>query len=400
MYFLSNTESTEKTFEGLRNIISRIAKEKDYFVERLPLRWISLENAFDVLRDFGINVISLSDVLQLASQNEIYERNEVILFLNYQHNIGNMIFFEDTDECIILNPIWLVQAFRCLISDKIDHNLKITTEWKILEDSGRLSERLIRKLFEKESNLEFVKYQSHILAVLEKFNIINRPSILDSNNKPVRLRSYYMPSMIADSSSFRQISKNFGVDDVQCIVSPWLCLEFKFLPFAYFSRIFLFFLRNYTICEEAKDRKLALYHGKGVFYLDNSKCTKMIVCFSKNAISIQIWSWVRLGEGIFSTLKEHLCSEIICLNTKLNQHISYNIKGKCNTGSFELPSGRVSFKEIEERQSYFCEEHTKIHQCNELFETWFKFFPSVSSYFSLLAFLLYIYTILIAKLFL
>lgn len=126
IHYLSNTESTEESFEELRNSISQIAKEKQYFVKHLPLRWIKLENALDVLRDFGINVITLEDVIQLANQNAISERKEVMLFLNYQHNIGNIIFFEDTDQYIILNPKWLVKAFRCLISDKIDHTLKIT----------------------------------------------------------------------------------------------------------------------------------------------------------------------------------------------------------------------------------------------------------------------------------
>ncbi|VDI58566.1 Hypothetical predicted protein, partial [Mytilus galloprovincialis] len=372
IYFLSNTESPEETFDGLRNIISRISKERQYFIEHLPLRWISLENALDVLREFQINVISLGDVMQLASQNTINEKKEVILFLNYQHSIGNMIFFEDTDECIILNPKWLVKAFRCLISDKIDHNLKITAEWTDLEESGRLSEKLIRKLFEKESNLEFVKYQSHILAVLEKFNIINRPSILDINNKKNLLHAYYMPSMIVDSPPFQQIRKDFGIDNTQCLASPWLCLEFNFLPIAYFSHILLSFLRHYTVCEETNHRKLALYHGKGVFYLDNSKYTKMIVCFSKNAISIQIWSWVKLGAGIFSSVKEHLCSMITCLNDKLKQHVSYYVKVKCKTGSYEVLSGRLTFDEVKERQSYFCEEHKQIHQTNHLFETWFE----------------------------
>lgn len=378
IHYLSNTESTEESFEELRNSISQIAKEKQYFVKHLPLRWIKLENALDVLRDFGINVITLEDVIQLANQNAISERKEVMLFLNYQHNIGNIIFFEDTDQYIILNPKWLVKAFRCLISDKIDHTLKITAEWKDLEDSGRLSEKLICKLFEKESNLEFLKYQSHILAVLEKFNIITRPLILNSYNRTDLSHSYYMPSMIVDSPAFQQIRKTFGTDNSQCLSSPWLCLEFNFLPIAYFSHILLAFLRNYTVCEET-NKKLALYHGKGVFYLDNSKCAKMIVCFSKNAISMQIWRWVKLRKGKFSSAREFLCSVITSLNAKLEQRVSYNVKVKCKMGSYEVPKGRITFAEIKEEHSYFCEEHKQIHKSNDFIDTWFEDISIVSS---------------------
>ncbi|VDH93860.1 Hypothetical predicted protein [Mytilus galloprovincialis] len=118
IYFISNTEFLKSDFNKLKNKISDVAKEMMYFTEELPMQWIQLENALSVLKDESKqNILSWQTCVELAEMLSIKE-NELLPFLTYQHNIGNIIFFADIKEYIILQPDWLVKCFRYTVCEK------------------------------------------------------------------------------------------------------------------------------------------------------------------------------------------------------------------------------------------------------------------------------------------
>lgn len=376
-FFISNTEFSGDDFNGLKDEISQIAEEMDYFVENLPTKWIQLENALSILKDFDINIRSFKEVADLARQNFIEKEDELLEFLKYQHKIGNIIFFEDTRDYIILQPNWLVKCFRCLVCD--DHHLKIdkiagSTELNMLNSTGKLSEKLIIQLFKKEPHLKFDQYKDHLLKVLEKFDIIIKPNFESGD---ACLPSYYMPCMISEESDLVSIKKIFGVEEPQCSLTPWLVLEFNFLPLAYFNHILFDYITNYSICEVTK-REPAIYCGKAVFWLNKEdKSNMLIVCFSQNAISLQIWKWERVMDNAYTDVIDKLLSKIEQLIK--DQKISYKIKAKCNLGNYADARGRISIKKLNKSKKYRCQEHQVMHTTNDMKTTWFNAQINVSN---------------------
>ncbi|CAG2228075.1 unnamed protein product [Mytilus edulis] len=118
VFFISNTEFLKSDFNKLKNKISDVAKKMMYFAEELPMQWIQLENALSVLKDESKqNILSWQTCVELAEMLSIKE-NELLPFLTYQHKIGNIIFFADIKEYIILQPDWLVKCFRYTVCEK------------------------------------------------------------------------------------------------------------------------------------------------------------------------------------------------------------------------------------------------------------------------------------------
>ncbi|CAC5368629.1 unnamed protein product [Mytilus coruscus] len=380
IHFISNTQPLEEEIRILKNKISQIAKEMKYFAEELPTRWIKLENALDVLKDLNVNVSSWQDIQKLANENLIEEK-ELLLFLKYQHQIGNIIFLEDKRDYIILQPNWLVKCFRCLVcdNDKKNYGSSTTTERYRLKYEGQLSDNLIDELFKKDSELKFGEYKHHILDVMEKFEIIVKPQFLDTNN-----RTYYIPCMIENSSTLEDIKKKLNTPNARC--TPWLVFEFKFLPIAYHNHILFSYIRNYKVCKEKSgdtmgDGRPALYAGKAVVYLDDTRYKMLIICLSRNAIAIQIWRWSEVDDNTYKHILIELCSKIAELERKLMHKLHYEIKAKCNTGDYASSSDRIGYEDLIKRcvgGEYRCEEHDSNHSKDDIENTWLKHVPALA----------------------
>lgn len=364
----------------MKDDISKVAAELDYFEEKLPTSWIQTETSLMVAKSFGNKVISLKNFEKIADKNFI-KNEELLRFLKYQHKIGNIIFFEDKSDYIILQPQWLVECFRCLVCDDQKRRVSMPYDMNNLKSRGELSEHLIDVCFKKEEHLEFGVYKDHILSVMERFDIIVKPK---SSNLNTNL--YYMPCMITNSSTLEIIRNKFAV--ANC--TPWLVLEFRFLPIAYYNHILFKYISNYEVCKiksEDGDELLTVYLGKTVVYLDETKCTSLVVCFSRNAISIQLWELtdeVKIDDSIYTKILEDLKENIEEVKRQFMHNLHYEIKAKCSAGDFSSRVGRINSNTLSNmcvNGMYRCEEHNCMHSTDTLKNTWFKQVSAVSIFF-------------------
>ncbi|CAC5384219.1 unnamed protein product [Mytilus coruscus] len=381
IYFISNTHFLEEDFKEIKRLrkhISEIAKEMTYFAEKLPTRWIQLEYALGILKGANEHVFLFKNMKKI-DQDYLIEEEELLLFLNYQHKIGNLIFFKKIREYIILQPEWLVKCYRCLVCDchpeKRNFNIICPTAWHLLISTGELSNTLINQLFEKEPELKFEDHQAHLLKVMEKCDIIVKPQFTDSSNNECHTPDlYYLPCMIEKSASYNSIKETFIFNNSSVSITPWLVLEFEFLPLAYFNHILFHYNRNFDVCK-VKSESPAIYRGKSVFYID--KLRKFIICFSHNAVSLQIWEWDDVRDRLYQTVLNQLCDNIESIKRKLGQNINYSIKAKCNSGNYSKRDGKISFEDLTERDIYMCEEHNCTHSKAKIENTWLKHAVSI-----------------------
>lgn len=349
---LSNVRTSEEKFDLLRGIIFRHASKVQTWGQELPVRWIKLEQRLNILRTKdNVTVISYSNVIEHGKEVDpaIHNANEIDLFLKYQHETGNIIYFEDIQEYIILQPQWLVDLLKCLISApqfQKNKQLFLSSDWKELETTGRLSEYLLTEIFSQKHICNSLPYKDHILKVMEKFEIIVKPSVPNANvvemqetsqestfdnkmctpeqgpneeqtrnnlqettdaepsddersdvffNSVTASTDYYVPSLIK-SKPIGNIVENFNVTSDQCSSSSWLCMDFHFLPPAFFNHLLIGYMRRYPISIEPSNTvtKLALYRDMGVFNLDQSECIKLAICVFRNVVQFQVWYYVIL----------------------------------------------------------------------------------------------------------
>ncbi|CAG2219265.1 unnamed protein product [Mytilus edulis] len=372
-YFLSNTEPEIYTteFENLRKSIFEEAKNIPKWGENLPTRWIVLEKEMDrYIAEEKELVISYEVAKQLAEKSSfpILEiESELDSFLKYEHEIGNLIFFDDIKSYIVLEPKWLVDIFRCFVSPlQFQEHYVEMTEWKKVESTGILRDSLIKKLFKKVPGFDSVKHTQFALQVMEKFDIIVKPTTCTGNE------DYYMPCMI-NTFDFETITQIFNVQSKNCSRTSWFCLDFNFLPPSFFNHLLVTLVKDYVLCTD-QDGRVQLYRGIGIFNLEANGCKKLVACLSENAIAVQVWEYHNEEQHIcnanYSTIREYLINTVDFLQRRYKMNIQYTCFFKCPEGKYYKKAGKVSCDETGEH--YFCPEHGITHSLEDLRKIWLQ----------------------------
>ncbi|VDI59317.1 Hypothetical predicted protein [Mytilus galloprovincialis] len=368
-HYISNIQSPESVIDDLRQKIFNTAKKSSVWGKSTPLVWIRLEEKLEILRkDF--NIIKLVDICKLASKCSLTNKEDLTKFLNEQNEIGNVIYFKDIPEYIILNPKWLVDAFRCVVSDKIEKHIENVFDWNILQESGKISRELMFELFERVPKLQFKTFGDHILKVMEKFDIIIKPEMQENREEGM---SYYIPSMVTNNSTIEDIKTYFKLDNTNSKSSPWLILEFAFLPLAFFNHVFFDYIRKYEVCKDRKNR-MAFYHGIGIFYINKTKKEqKLVVCFSRNTIALQIWDLEDNMGTVCRNIFNEIESTVHSMQHRYKLTLAYTVKFKCAEGNYENQQGRLDLSDLINTTSdkFYCEEHNEFHFSQTLSSTWF-----------------------------
>lgn len=330
----------------------------------LPLKWILLEHLIDINKNDGKKFINFSDMVNLAKHRDILilDNEDLKLFLRFQHEVGNIIYFEDVEDFIILDPKWLVDAFRCLVSHKIDDKLQHRVDWTVFVRSGKISESLISELFKSKCGNKFSGQIENLLKVMEKFDILVK--IGDT-------RLYIMPSMMP-SASFDRICKQIGVEQPNCQRTSWLCLKFSFLPPAFFNHISVWFIRKYDPSKMGNTIKsLELFRGICVFDIDKFGCEKLLVTMSSDTIAIQLLSFsTRKPEfgSICINIRKDLMEKVASIKDRYKLTISCDIHFKCSTGHYFEDT--VSYKDLKSSIEYYCNQHKGVHQSEQTYSPW------------------------------
>ncbi|CAC5398288.1 unnamed protein product [Mytilus coruscus] len=365
IYFISNTEDSDIVFEEIRKEISSLAMDMEDWGKDCPLKWLLFQQVLLKLKDNNVPISSTKALLKIAKHKDINisEDNEVKQCLQYCHDIGTVVYFDEENlaDHVILDPKWLINAFRCLVSDKIDNVIEVSDDWQTLKDTGLLTDSLISRLFRKESELKFDEHKTHLLEVMKRFDII--VNLKNSN-------ALYMPCMIK-SCSFSEVQKQFCDGNQPFYKTSWFCLEFKFLPPAFFNHIIAWYIKQYFVSviidRDIRSKRNALYRHIGVFDLDSSGCEKLVVCEGPNTIALQVWD-LRMSNKTYEGLTVHLFQFVETLRNRYSlHHISYTTTFTCKDGDFA-----INRKTIEEliTKDYMCYEHNTIHVSDDLVKPW------------------------------
>ncbi|KAL3889374.1 hypothetical protein ACJMK2_001718, partial [Sinanodonta woodiana] len=91
---IDNTQCDPK-LDDLKRRIFELASEQPYWGEEKPARWIALEQKIMTLKVSGVKVVPLSLIEEInrSASVRIKDREELELFLSFQHDIGTILYF-------------------------------------------------------------------------------------------------------------------------------------------------------------------------------------------------------------------------------------------------------------------------------------------------------------------
>ncbi|XP_052075374.1 probable serine/threonine-protein kinase roco6 [Mytilus californianus] len=169
IYFVSNTEDADVVFEEIRIEISRHAMNMQDWGKDCPFKWLLFQQVLLKMKDSDVPISSTETLLKIAKFEDIgfSKDDDVKQCLQYCHDIGTVVYFDGDKigDPVILDPKWLVNAFRCLVSDKIENVIKVSDDWQKLTETGELTYSLICRLFMKEPKLKCLENKTHLIEV-------------------------------------------------------------------------------------------------------------------------------------------------------------------------------------------------------------------------------------------
>jgi len=147
----SEQECPEVT--GLKNEILHVAKELPQMKEVIPIKWLMYEKAVAEIAGNGCKWISLDDSRNIAFDIcEISSEEQFMALLNFLHDKGILIHFDDTPELnkmVILDLQWLINVFMKVltITPQERRERKFMKLWRKLETTGVLNKELLRHVW-------------------------------------------------------------------------------------------------------------------------------------------------------------------------------------------------------------------------------------------------------------
>ncbi|VDH97139.1 Hypothetical predicted protein [Mytilus galloprovincialis] len=364
IYFIHNTKNTDKVFEAIRKEISREAVDMQDWNKVCPLKWLLFQQVLLKLKDSNVPVSSTKALLKIAKHTDINisEDHELKECLQYCHDIGSVVYFDEENlaDYVILDPKWLINAFRCFFSDTIENVIKVSNDWQQLTNTGLLTDGLISRLFSKKPELKFEDNKVHLIEVMKRFDFI------------VNLRNstaFYMPCMIK-TCSLSEVQRQFSDGSQPFYKTSWICLEFKFLPPVFFNHIIAWYIKQYQVSVITKkgirSKTNALYRQVGVFDLDQSSYERLVVCEGPNTIALQVWN-SRVSNTTYGNLVSELFRFVELVRKRYNLYISYTNTFTCKDGDFKI--NRQTIESLLSTK-YRCLEHKTDHLSGELIQPW------------------------------
>ncbi|CAC5363160.1 unnamed protein product [Mytilus coruscus] len=362
-HLISNTDDQEYVFRELRNDIFATANNSANWNREYPVKFIQIEKAINWELMNGKRIIPFERVKELGSNTSmpISDDKELLVFLKYQHQVGNLLFFEDIPLYIILDPQWLANAFKCIVTAE-QFQLELPhLEWSGLKKTGKMDSKLLNAIFRKQSR-DIRNHKEHILEVIEKFDIIIRPSLLMDNGSVQQELCFFVPCMI-QTSNVEDIDKVFKVPEAS--KSTCLCFVFKFLPPHLFSILIVSCLRKYSLA--AIGGQLGLFKDSCVYNISQNGCVKFLLAKCHHIIELQVWQWGEANLMINQDVLQFVEMEINrIVNTRYKlKTVSFEKKWKCETTRYSFDKGFHELDEVHDGEYYFCEEHSTVHRYDD-----------------------------------
>lgn len=401
---LLDNSTEDPCIDQLKEAIMDVAKSSFYWGEEVPARWIELQQALYDRRSDGSNFIKMSDLRKINSKlvYPLESDDHIRLFLKVQHEMGLLIYFgdsEDLRDTIILEPQWIIHAFRHLIRAK-DFSEKygqLQKQWEEFNDTGKLSIELAESIWKQDHRNHFFENFDLLLKFLERLDIIVRASELMENGKTkVPLDHYYVPCLLKDVPP-HQLLKPIIVSN--CISTPILCFKFSdnFLPPAVFNRVIALCLAKWPVARQGKTR--FLFCGCAVFEVKErpeEDRHRLQIFFKRSRVGIRI---TRYSSRQLHYVDPQVCDRVRrfvakAIRKEFNRFNNYNIgydndpfcyQLQCdqreeNENGF-LEQGMLEFKDVlkDVDTDAFCTQHASgphKYEPVELLKEWFSDFVS------------------------
>ncbi|XP_013396290.1 uncharacterized protein LOC106163288 [Lingula anatina] len=328
-FAIDNTcQDEDQEISDLRRYVMKIAESQKSWGEKNPIRWIRLEEDLQLRQapeKRGKRWIRYEELQNLALKVGMQDAIELKSFLQFHHDIGDLMHFQtdDLSDTVILNPTWLIDAFRSIIAvDKHHVKAKGTPYWSALK-RGILDERLLDELWGDDSELKSI-----VISVMVQFNILLQQDVKPGTTEKPTSRQFYVPSLL-------QVCKNpeSGVGSEGTL---FIQGKENFIPHVLFNRLTVKLVQNVTSSGRKGLRRRGnfflfqneLYYDYAVYVIDPLRRARCALRKSPKLSSIELiplypptTKFDRTFRGAYAKWKNHVSMQIQQVKQTICPHL-------------------------------------------------------------------------------
>ncbi|KAL3889215.1 hypothetical protein ACJMK2_001562, partial [Sinanodonta woodiana] len=375
---IDNTQCDPK-LEDLKIRIFELASKQPHWGEEKPARWLPLEHAIMGMKASGVKVapLSLIEEINRSSSVKIDERDELKVFLSFQHEIGTILYFntEGLREKIVLDPQWMIDALKSLISAKafIRRNPVIIKKWCAFEDKGKLTHELIDAIWTKNERPDFYDNKEYLILVMEKLHIIARPMSYTTDGKSIKEENYYLAPCILRQQTPKEIicpEKDSKKEHTSALC--FVC-KGKFLPPPIFHRLVGACLTHWPIAKQRNEN--LIYCGCCVFDIDNYHRLSLHflghVIFAR--VTIMGVKDISRSSKRCSEVRKLIFENLLKIIGNLGQSLEFQQHIQCPLCDADSLEGLITVQQLQNK-NIVCHAHVKSHtlESQQLLQYWFE----------------------------
>ncbi|XP_062570291.1 uncharacterized protein LOC134232365 [Saccostrea cucullata] len=174
----------------IKDCIKKIAKEHSNWNRLVPNIWSLFERKFIEIRKEK-KIMKIEDVEKLQDNfptNTRLNRKGIIFMLSFFHEIGRILYFdtENLRDSVFLDVNFLIDAFKRIITVRSSFNKTITrnffTQWKLLQENGELSHRLLDEIWKQKQSVTFLLHKVELLSYMKELCFITEVKVNEESN--------------------------------------------------------------------------------------------------------------------------------------------------------------------------------------------------------------------------
>ncbi|KAL3889090.1 hypothetical protein ACJMK2_001446 [Sinanodonta woodiana] len=372
---IDNTQHDPR-LEDLKKRIFELASHQPHWGEEKPARWIPLEEAIMKIKASGVKVapLSLIEDINRSSSIKIEDRDELEMFLNFQHDIGMILYFnaEGLKDTIVLDPQWMIDALKSLITDHrfIEQNPTVTKEWYAFNNKGKLTHELIDAIWTKKDKPDFHDNKKYLILVMEKLHIIAKPISYTMDGKSVKKEDYYLaPCILKQKTPKEMICPKSDPAIERTSVLCFVC-KGKFLPPPIFHRLVGACLTHWPIAKQNNEN--LIYCGCCAFDIDEYH--RLTLHFLGHVIfaRITIMADISHSSELCSEARQFISDNLFKITENLGQSLEFEPHIQCPDCHADSLEGMISVPRLQ-KEKVVCKVHAKPHTLvsQQLLKFWF-----------------------------
>ncbi|KAL3888921.1 hypothetical protein ACJMK2_001281, partial [Sinanodonta woodiana] len=367
----------DPSLEHLKRRIFELATQQPHWGEEKPARWIPLEEAIMKMKASGVMVapLSLIEDINRSSSIKIEDRDELEVFLNFQHDIGTILYFnaEGLKDTVVLDPQWMIDALKSLITDHrfIELNPTITKEWYAFNNKGKLTHELIDAIWTKKNKPDFHDNKEYLLILMEKLNIIARPLSYTLDGKSVKEEDYYLAPCILKQKTPKELICPESDPEKERTSSLCFVCKGMFLPPPIFHRLVGACLTHWPIAKQNNEN--LIYCGCCAFDIDEYH--RLTLHFLGHVIfaRVTITADISQSSKVCSEARKFISENLSKITENLGQSLEFEPHIQCPNCDADSLEGMISMPRLQ-KEKVVCKAHVKSHTLvsRQLLKFWFE----------------------------